>query len=153
MNNLAASLMALQRYAEAKALLERALGMGEKVWGASHPQYGLLLHTRGELAAAMGDLELAEADLVRALETYDERGYAAFRPLALYELAQVSARLGKPEAAIGFLARALELGYEPRGSAPALADDPQLASLHAHPRFRALVSGRRGQGEKRPPPE
>jgi tetratricopeptide (TPR) repeat protein len=136
MNNLAAGLMALKRYDEARSVLDRAIGVGERVWGADHPQFGLLLHTRGELAAATGELDLAEACL-------DRKGYATYRPLALYELAQVSARLGRTEPAVDLLARALELGYAPEGSAPSVADDPQLASIRAHPRFRALASGGR----------
>jgi hypothetical protein len=43
------------------------MGIGERVWGATHPQFGLLLHTRGELAAAMGDLELAADPRFEAL--------------------------------------------------------------------------------------
>ena len=146
LNNLAYSLTALKRHDEARAVLERAIGLGEKVWGVNHPQYGLLLHTRGELAAAMGDLAGAEPDLLRALQAYDQREYATYRPLALYELAQVSARLGKTEAALGFLERALDQGYAPTGSAPPFVEDPQLASLRAHPRFEALADrvGRRG---------
>ncbi len=140
MNNLAACLIALERYDEARPVLDRAIAIGERVWGADHPQFGLLLHTRGELAAAEGDLKAAEAHLARALALYDRQGYAAYRPLALYELAQVSARLGKTEPALDFLARALEAGYEPQGSAPAFTSDPQLGALRAHPRFRALAA-------------
>jgi len=150
MNNLAYSLMILQRYDQSKIVLERAMALGEKIWGTDHPQYGMLLHTRGELAAAMGDLRLAEAHLLRALASYEQRGYAAYRPLALYELAQVSARLGKPDRALDFLAKALDVGYEPEGSAPAVKDDPQLASLRAHPRFRALLSTPRLNAAKQP---
>jgi tetratricopeptide (TPR) repeat protein len=150
MNNVAACLMALERYDEARSVLEEAIEIGGKVWGVNHPQYGLLLHTRGELAAAMGELEVAEAHLVRALRIYEQRGYAAYRPLALYQLAQVSARLGKTEPALDFLAQALEAGYQPQGSAPTFADDPQLSSLRAHPRFKVLVSSTRRRTKERP---
>jgi tetratricopeptide (TPR) repeat protein len=149
MNNLAVSLITLRRYDEARATLERALVLGERVWGTAHPQYAVLLHTRGELAAAGGDPRAAEADLLRALETYDRLGLHAFRPLALYELAQVSARLGKPERALDFLARALEAGYAPEGSAPPFTDDPQLAALRPHPRFKALASATARRTEDR----
>jgi hypothetical protein len=67
----------------------------------------------------------------------------------LYQLAQVSARLGKPEPALDHLARALEAGYRPAGSAHAVADDPQLASLRTHPRFVQLASGA-GPTQRRP---
>jgi non-specific serine/threonine protein kinase/serine/threonine-protein kinase len=141
MNNLAYCLIALKRYDEARGVLERAIALGEKVWGVTHPQFGLLLHTRGELAAARGDLKAAEADLLRALQSYDRREYANYRPLALYELAQVEARLGKTDPAIGHLERALATGYRPSGSAPPFSEDPKLASLRAHPRFEALAAG------------
>ena len=149
MNNLAYSLMTLRRYDQSKAVLERAMVLGEKVWGTDHPQYAGLLQTRGELAAAMGDVRLAEAHLLRALASYQERGYGANRPMTLYELAQVSARLGKVQPALNFLAQALELGYRPAGSAT-VEDDPQLASLRADPRFRALLSAPRASAGKRP---
>ncbi len=132
--------MALKRYEQATTVIERALGIGEKAWGATHPQYGLLLHSRGELAVAMESLETAETYLTRALRLYDQHGYAVYTPLALYQLAQVSARLGKQEPALDCLERALELGYRPAASAPAFVADPQLASLRAHPRFKALAS-------------
>ena len=148
MNNLAACLIALERYEEARPILERAIVIGESVWGADHPQFGLLLHTRGELAAGEGDLKTAEAYLIRALGLYDERAYIAYRPLVLYQLAQVSARLGKAETALDFLARALTEGYEPSGSEPAFTDDPALASLRAHPRFQALASVAQSTGKK-----
>ena len=64
------------------------------------------------------DLRLAEAHLLRAHASYEQRGYDAYRPLALYELAQISARLAKPDRALDFLAKALDAGYEPEGSAP-----------------------------------
>ncbi len=149
MNNLAYSLMTLRRYDRSKVVLDRAMVLGEKIWGTKHPTYATLLHTRAELAAATGDLGLAEAHLRRALACYEEHGYAANRPLALYELAQVSARLGKVQPALDFLAQALELGYEPQGPA-AIEDDPHLAALHADPRFRALLSARRASAGKRP---
>jgi len=149
MNNLAACLMTIERYDEARSVLDRAIGIGERVWGVTHPQFGLLLHTRGEIALAMGDLDTAKAYLARALSLYDERAYVAHRPLVLYQLAQVSARLGKAEQALDFLARALKEGYAPQGEDPTFIDDPQLASLRAHPRFQALASVARPSGEKR----
>jgi hypothetical protein len=97
----------------------------------------------------MGDLRLAEAHLLRALASYEERGYGANRPATLYGLAQVSARLGKVEPALDFLAQALELGYRPDGAAT-VENDPQLASLRADPRFRALLSAPPARAGKRP---
>jgi tetratricopeptide (TPR) repeat protein len=142
--------VALKRYDEARAVLEDALRLGNKVWGVQHPQYGLLLHTRGELAAATGDLTAADAHLRHALDLYGQQKYAVYRPLANYELAQVSARLGRQDAALRFLEQALELGYQPDASAPTFVDDPQLASLRAHPRFKALASATPGPGGTRP---
>jgi hypothetical protein len=59
-------------------------------------------------------------------------------------------RLGKPERALDFLARALEAGYEPEGSAPPFTDDPQLAARRLHPRFQALASATARGTEDRP---
>lgn len=140
MNNLANCLTALKRYGQAEAVLERAIRLGEKVWGPTHPEFALVLHTRGELAQATGELKVAEAHLLRVLSVYDQSGYAKHRPLALYELAQVTARLGKREAAVDFLARAIQEGYEPEGSSPAVGDDPQLRSLRGHSVFERLAS-------------
>jgi hypothetical protein len=85
-------------------------------------------------------LPAAEQDFTRALESYDRREYAAHRPLALYELAQVQARLGKKSAALASLERALAEGYAPTGSAPGFTKDEQLASLRSDPRFQVLVA-------------
>lgn len=141
MNNLAVCLTALKRYDQAQAVLDRAMQLGQKIWGATHPEFALVVHSRGELAQAMGDLRSAEAHLLRALAVYDQTGYASYRPLALYELAQVTARLEKQKAAVGFLARAIELGYKPQGASPTIRDDPQLRSLRGYAPFEALVSG------------
>ena len=141
MNNLAVCLTALKRFDQAQGVLERAMQLGQKVWGATHPEFALVVHTRGELAQAKGELKTAEAHLLRALAVYDQTGYASYRPLALYELAQVTARLEKQKAAVGFLARAIELGYKPQGASPAIRDDPQLRSLRCYAPFEALASG------------
>jgi tetratricopeptide (TPR) repeat protein len=149
MNNLALCFAGLGRHHEAQATMDRAVRLGEKVWGVEHPQYGVLLHTRGELAIGRGDMASAEADLMRALEIYDRKGEGTQRPVALYELAQVTASLGKREHALGFLERAFDLGYAPAGSASALTEDEHLASLRADPRFKKLearVAGKSRSG-------
>jgi hypothetical protein len=58
-------------------------------------------------------------------------------------------RLLKVEPALTHLAQALDLGYQSDGTAT-IEDDPQLASLRAHPRFRALLSAPRVNVRKTP---
>lgn len=57
-------------------------------------------------------------------------------PLHRYNLACSLALLGQAEDALAALERAVELGYD---DLEFLAQDPDLRSLHGHPRFVALV--------------
>ena len=82
-----------------------------------------VLFIRGEFAAA------AKVGLA-ALEEYPSADTA-------YDVACALARAGDREGALGLLERATELGFRKRNVA---ASDPDLASLHAEPRFHAWLA-------------
>jgi non-specific serine/threonine protein kinase/serine/threonine-protein kinase len=140
LNNLAVCLIALRQYTRAEAALLRASELGQKVWGPAHPEFAIVVHGQGELAQARGQLKTADAYLQHALGIYDQSGFARYRPLVLYQLAQVNARLGQPDVAVNYLAKAIAERYTPEGTAPTFRDDPQLSSLRGLAAFEALVA-------------
>jgi hypothetical protein len=84
-----------------------------------------VLFIRGEFAAA------AKVGLA-ALEEHPSADTA-------YDVACAMARAGDREGALRLLDRATELGFRKRNVA---ASDPDLASLHAEPRFQAWLTRR-----------
>jgi non-specific serine/threonine protein kinase/serine/threonine-protein kinase len=149
MNNLATYYQTLRNYDAARALLERAAELAEKTWGPKHPNYATLVHSLGELESDMGNLRIAELRLLQAIAIYDLQPSHQHALLALYQLAQVSARQGKTVQALNYVSSALARGYKHNGKALGFADDPNLNSLHPIPRFQQMVAdiARREQGK------
>ena len=58
-------------FAEAKAVLERALAIWEKVLGADHPNVATLVNNLGSVLHGLGDLEGARAAYERALAIFE----------------------------------------------------------------------------------
>lgn len=136
-NNLAVDYIAAGRHDEARAMLLESLRLGERTFGASHPTYGILVHSLAELELAVGNLDEADARFRSALKIYQLQPGHTFLPFLLYQLAQVSAGLSKPDQSFEFLEQARQAGYW-RNQDVELKKDPHLASLSNDPRLRAF---------------
>jgi eukaryotic-like serine/threonine-protein kinase len=134
----------LGRNEEARALLDRAIPLAEKILGPTHPRTAIYIQTLGEVALATGDYEAAERHLLRARSIYDLQPAHEYMGLVLYELAEVAARRGHDAQALDLLGLALAKGYKYGKTSSGFANDPHLASLSGNPRFRTMVqaSGR-----------
>ena len=101
------------------------------------------------LAAAPAPAQDAGTLSRQAIEAYRQKDYArsaglyaaaiaagADDPSTLYNAACSSALAGRPDAAFGFLERTVAAGF---GNAEILNQDTDLASLHADPRWGALI--------------
>ena len=103
LNNLAVRLHTLGRNDDARPLLDDALARGRRVWGVSHPNYGTLQHTYGEVEMASGNLDAARLRLEEALRVYRLQPAHRHLGLVLYQLAQVDARQGNASQALDLL--------------------------------------------------
>ena len=140
MNNLAFRYEKAGRHDAAKQMLGRGLELARRVWGADHPNYAVVVHTLGEFEMAGGNSAAAEEHLSHALRVYRLQPAHQHLPLALYQLAQVTAEQGKTREALRFLSDALARGYKHGGDALGFADDPKLASLRESPEFSRLIT-------------
>jgi tetratricopeptide (TPR) repeat protein len=99
-------------FAEAKAALERALAIFEKVLGADHPNMATLVNNLGSVLQALGDLAGARAAYERAL-AIDEAAYDPHHPNVASDvnnLASVMYDLGDLAGARAAYERALAIG-------------------------------------------
>ena len=138
LQGLGVTLMSNFQLAEARPLLERALSIREKALGKNHPDF----------ATSLGDLALLtyyEGHHDRAIPLFEsavaiqEKTLPPDHPFLLgnyLNLACLSAVTGKPEAALQYLDKAAERGYQ----YPAIMEDPDLNSLHDNARFKALAA-------------
>ena len=132
MNNLAVTLTEIGKPAAARKVLEELLSLH----GPQDPDYGLHLHTYGELLLSTGELDGARRTLEQVVEIYGGQESARYLDLALYQLATVAVRQGRSDDALDSLAQAVAAGRP----AARLADDPELAPLRGDSRFEALVA-------------
>ncbi|MEY2521428.1 MAG: eukaryotic-like serine/threonine-protein kinase [Verrucomicrobiota bacterium] len=92
--------------------------------------------------AGLGNTVDALREGERAMEVAAASDDPVFAPAAESSLAEIEARLGKPDAAIARIERLLQLAY---GAFPLtqaqLRIDPLWDPLRSHPRFKALVEG------------
>jgi len=155
-NNLGAVYRSQKRYDQAIAAYRRAIELD--------PNDADLYCNRGVAYSVMGDLAQAEADYLRALELAPDEGWVYASLAGVYRrrddeeqhavyLAQARRRLppdddyaqaclasiaGDADAAISYLARALEQDLEQRDGA---REDPDLHWIRDDPRYQALVAG------------
>jgi tetratricopeptide (TPR) repeat protein len=99
-------------YAEAKGMLERALRIGEAVYGPNHPNVGAATNNLGSVLQDLGDLEGAKAAYARALRI-GEAIYGPDHPvvaIGVNNLGGVLQDLGDLEGAKAAYERALRIG-------------------------------------------
>jgi serine/threonine-protein kinase len=136
-NNVAFRYATLGRHDDARVLLREALTLAEKTFGTTHPGYGTVLHSLGEVELATGNFEAADQRLRATLGIYRLQPGHRHLALLLYELAQVSAELSKPDEALDFLEQARRGGHWV-GKTVSVRGDPHLSKLAADPRLRAF---------------
>lgn len=113
---------ALAEAPEAVEVVERQLE-----W---HPDDARALHLGAGSLILLGDIERAERWLQRALEIDPNDS------IVLYNAACNYATLGKIEQSLDYLERAIEKGTASSGW---MRNDEDLANLHGHPRYEALL--------------
>jgi tetratricopeptide (TPR) repeat protein len=131
------TLSELARYDESVAELAGTTQALTRALGADHPttllartQYAVALTQGGNDADAERVLEAALPDLRRALGAGDSQTLDA-----LYNLACIAARRGNSDRALDHLEQAVADGF----ADPGMLEDPDLASLREHERFRAIA--------------
>ena len=144
-NNLAVRYTTTGRHDDARGLLQEALTLAEKTFGTTHPSYGTVLHSLGEVELATGNFEMADQRFRTTLTIYRLQSTQRHLGLLLYELAQVSAELSKPDEALDFLEQARRNDYWV-GKPVNLRGDPHLSKLAADPRLRAFEEGAAATG-------
>jgi len=88
--------------------------------------------------ALLGDLELTRRDFGRARSYYGQVEAKGWNdPYIAYQLACVEAQTGRKDAALEWLEKALQRGYN---DLEKLVNDGHLASIRGEPRFRNLLS-------------
>lgn len=126
--NLAAALKADNRLDEARALLQRGLGLVERQCGPAHPLTASVLDSLAGVLYAGHDLSAAE-DLYRRALAVSERAFGATHPATaagLHNLATVLDSLDRHLAAEPLLRRALAIRREVLGN----SDADTASTLH-----------------------
>jgi serine/threonine protein kinase/tetratricopeptide (TPR) repeat protein len=146
LNNLAWTLDMQGRYAEAEKMQRRALDAQTHVLGPEHPQ---TLKSMDNLAGSLQQQgHFIEAEkLERQVYEARNRVLGPEHPdtaIVKYNLACLKARQGQREEALRFLSEAIDHGLA-RGTDLGMSKDSDLNSLHADPRFQALVVHAREQ--------
>jgi tetratricopeptide (TPR) repeat protein len=136
--NLGMTLSELGRYDESATELAAATAALTRAVGADHPttllartQHATALAEGGHDAEAERLLEAALPDLRRALGASDSQTLGV-----LYNLACIAARRGDTDRALDRLEQAVADGF----ADPVMREDPDLAPLQGHERFRAIVA-------------
>jgi len=135
--DLAAKLTSFRLHDRAADALRRGLA-GERPTDRLDQRLRLRVDLVRALTAAGRRAALAE-QAVPALRDLEPRAELEGSPADCVALARAHALLGEPEIALGWLRRAVELGYDGRD---ALRADPDLASLRDKPGFVALLRGK-----------
>jgi Flp pilus assembly protein TadD len=104
-----------------------------------HPDDARALHLGAGSLILLGQLERADRWLQRALRIDPND------PILLYNVACNYATLGRVEESLGYLERAQQYGTI---SAEWMRNDKDLAKLHGHPRYEALLGKASEQDEE-----
>ena len=103
---------------------------------AAEPDNAQAHHMIGYCLHMSGDLEAALAAHIKASE------FPTVRPVALYNCACVHALLERPDAALEFLTKSVEAGFN---NADQLVVDSDMDNLRGDARFAKILSGLRGE--------
>jgi eukaryotic-like serine/threonine-protein kinase len=128
------------KYAQAETLGVETLKIAKRVMGSENPFTLTVMNNLALVYDKEGKEEQAEGMYIQALEirkrvSGPEHPYTA---LLVYNLACVAARRGDEGRAIALLSQSVDHGLSVRGDL-AIEKDTDFASLHADPRFAALV--------------
>jgi non-specific serine/threonine protein kinase/serine/threonine-protein kinase len=141
MNNLSDDLAALGHYPEAERLIQQTVNVQRRTLGPEQPD--TLVSELSLAAVFRKEHRFAEAEkLVRATLASQEKIYGPKNPncaKSVYNLAAIASAQGQRDQAFSFLRDALDRGLE-ADLALHLDTDPELKTLHADPRFAALVT-------------
>jgi CHAT domain-containing protein/Tfp pilus assembly protein PilF len=111
-NNLADVYSDLERFAEARALLQRSLEQKISSLGPAHPEVGIGHSNFGDLLRQMGELDAAEEQLNRSLVVLEP--HAADKPLALAAALNNASRLHQSRKQWGQAKQSLEQAQQLR---------------------------------------
>jgi non-specific serine/threonine protein kinase/serine/threonine-protein kinase len=141
MMRLAGVLLSEGSYAEAEKLNREALDIRRRIWGPDHPDTLQVMSNLAVVIYAQG--RYAEAEKLQR-ETLDiqRRVLGVSHPytaISIYNLGCMSAHTGNRDRALALLREAVDHGLRP-DTALGIEKDPDLKSLHADPRFAALVA-------------
>lgn len=132
---------AMGRDPEAIARFRSSIAVGEKALGPAHPSIAGPLTHLGELYMDRGDFAAAEPLFLRGLGNTEpvlggrHPGVAGI----LYGLACIEAELGRRQAALGYLARAVQVDGKPSWLGT-LRQEKQLRSLRGNPEFERIAT-------------
>lgn len=125
-------------YAGALPLQQRATAIRERTLGGRHSDLASSLNNLGMVYMGMGRYREAEEQVARARDIW-EKTKSPTAPdvlVSLHNLACLAALQDRRQDALDILQLALDRGY----ANPAIARDPDLATLRGDPRFKAMVA-------------
>ncbi|HJW09619.1 MAG TPA: tetratricopeptide repeat-containing protein kinase family protein, partial [Holophagaceae bacterium] len=140
MNNLAINRLEEQRIPEAEKLFNDVIALERKVLGPDHPDTLGSMNNLGNLYYQTDRVAEAERLNLEIL-AIEQRTMEPTNPdlgNTLYSLACLRARQGDSDGALARLREARNANL-PVAAVKAMAADPDLATLHADPRFQALL--------------
>jgi tetratricopeptide (TPR) repeat protein len=111
LNNVGRYLRVRADFAQAKTIYERAMTIGEIIYGSNHSEVAVYINNLGLILQELGDLQGAQANFQRALEI-DEATYGPNHPnVSIYvnNLGDVLRELGDLQGAQANFQRALEI--------------------------------------------
>jgi tetratricopeptide (TPR) repeat protein len=130
-NNLGTLYATKRNYPEAVASYARALAIGERCFGPSHPNITTILGNLGFAYMHMRRYHDAEAQFLRSLTILEENRLTR-SPMAmnvLYSLGRIAMEENQLERAQSLLARAVEIGHAIRARTPEMAETLDLYSV------------------------
>jgi serine/threonine protein kinase len=137
MSFLAHDLLYQGRYSEAERLARQATGIEQRVNGPESPGYMDAENELAEILKTEGHYQDAERLYREAIRNATKTNAVRQIALSWYDLACMSAKAGRRNKAVEYLAHAVDSGF---GLPDWIASDSDLKSLHGDPRFEALVA-------------